>query len=42
MTLLPGDLIATVTPPGIEPMQVGDNIRVVVEGIDTLTNSVAM
>ena len=40
MTLLPGDLIATGTPPGIGPMQKGDRIAVEVEGIGRLENSV--
>jgi len=41
MTLMPGDVIATGTPSGISPMTVGDRVDVVVEGIGTLTNSVA-
>jgi 2-keto-4-pentenoate hydratase/2-oxohepta-3-ene-1,7-dioic acid hydratase in catechol pathway len=38
MTLLPGDVIATGTPAGIGPMQVGDVVEVRVEGIGTLQN----
>jgi 2-keto-4-pentenoate hydratase/2-oxohepta-3-ene-1,7-dioic acid hydratase in catechol pathway len=41
MTLLPGDLIATGTPPGVGPMQKGDRIVVEVEGIGRLENTVA-
>lgn len=40
MTLLPGDVIATGTPAGIGPMQSGDTIEIVVEGIGTLINLV--
>lgn len=38
MTLLPGDLIATGTPPGVGPMQRGDTLEVEVEGIGVLKN----
>lgn len=41
MTLLPGDLIATGTPPGIGPMQAGDEIEVRISGIGSLINKVA-
>jgi 2-keto-4-pentenoate hydratase/2-oxohepta-3-ene-1,7-dioic acid hydratase in catechol pathway len=41
MTLLPGDVILTGTPAGVGPMQVGDEVEVVVEGIGALTNTVA-
>ena len=41
MTLLPGDVIATGTPAGIGPMEVGDTIEIVVEGIGTLKNEVS-
>jgi 2-keto-4-pentenoate hydratase/2-oxohepta-3-ene-1,7-dioic acid hydratase in catechol pathway len=41
MTLLPGDVILTGTPEGVGPMEVGDEVDVVVEGIGTLTNRVA-
>jgi 2-keto-4-pentenoate hydratase/2-oxohepta-3-ene-1,7-dioic acid hydratase in catechol pathway len=40
MTLLPGDVILTGTPEGVGPMEVGDEVDVVVEGIGTLTNPV--
>jgi 2-keto-4-pentenoate hydratase/2-oxohepta-3-ene-1,7-dioic acid hydratase in catechol pathway len=41
MTLLPGDVIATGTPPGIGPVAVSDRIDIVIEGIGTLSNTVA-
>jgi 2-keto-4-pentenoate hydratase/2-oxohepta-3-ene-1,7-dioic acid hydratase in catechol pathway len=41
MTLLPGDIIATGTPSGVGPMIIGDKIDVVIEGIGTLSNTVA-
>ncbi len=40
MTLWPGDVIATGTPSGIGPMQVGDVVEVIIEGIGTLKNRV--
>ena len=40
MTLEPGDLIATGTPAGVGPLQPGDTVEVIVEGVGTLTNSV--
>ncbi|MBI3621651.1 MAG: fumarylacetoacetate hydrolase family protein, partial [Nitrospirae bacterium] len=40
MTLLPGDVITTGTPSGVGPMQRGDTIEVVIEGIGRLTNTV--
>ncbi len=40
MTLEKGDLIATGTPSGIGPMNRGDEIRIEIEGIGTLTNTV--
>ena len=40
MTLVPGDVIATGTPAGVGPMQAGDVIEVIVEGIGTLKNTV--
>ena len=33
MTLLPGDVIATGTPPGIGPMSPGDRVEVAITGI---------
>ena len=40
MTLLPGDVVTTGTPAGIGPMQKGDEVAVVVEGIGTLVNRI--
>jgi 2-keto-4-pentenoate hydratase/2-oxohepta-3-ene-1,7-dioic acid hydratase in catechol pathway len=40
MTLEPGDLIATGTPPGVGPMSPGDMIEVEVTGIGALQNTV--
>jgi 2-keto-4-pentenoate hydratase/2-oxohepta-3-ene-1,7-dioic acid hydratase in catechol pathway len=40
MTLLPGDIISTGTPPGIGPLVAGDVVEVEVEGIGVLRNPV--
>ncbi len=40
MTLLPGDIISTGTPPGVGKMRPGDVIEVSIEGIGTLRNKV--
>jgi len=40
MTLLPGDVIITGTPPGIGPMERGDVVRVEIEGLGVLENVV--
>ena len=40
MTLLPGDVIATGTPPGIGPMAKGDKVTVKIEKIGILENTV--
>ena len=40
MTLLPGDVVLTGTPQGIGPMKIGDRVRVEIEGIGHLENSV--
>ena len=40
MTLLPGDVVLTGTPQGIGPMQVGDRVRIEIEGIGHLENTV--
>ena len=40
MTLLPGDVIPTGTPAGVAPMQPGDRVEVLVEGIGVLGNPV--
>jgi 2-keto-4-pentenoate hydratase/2-oxohepta-3-ene-1,7-dioic acid hydratase in catechol pathway len=41
MTLFPGDLIPSGTPSGVGPLVAGDVVEVSVEGVGTLTNSVA-
>jgi 2-keto-4-pentenoate hydratase/2-oxohepta-3-ene-1,7-dioic acid hydratase in catechol pathway len=41
MTLLPGDVIATGTPPGVGPLTDGDVVEVTIDGIGTLRNPVA-
>jgi len=38
MTLLPGDVVATGTPPGVGPLKGGDRVEVEIEGIGTLIN----
>ena len=38
ITLYPGDIISTGTPPGVEPMQKGDKIKISIDNIGTLTN----
>jgi 2-keto-4-pentenoate hydratase/2-oxohepta-3-ene-1,7-dioic acid hydratase in catechol pathway len=40
MTLEPGDLIATGTPSGVGPLQPGSRVRVEIEGVGALENSV--
>lgn len=40
MTLLPGDVILTGTPSGVGPIQIGDRVRVEIEGIGFLENTV--
>ncbi len=40
MTLLPGDIISTGTPPGVGPMRPGDKVEVEIEGIGKLCNQV--
>jgi 2-keto-4-pentenoate hydratase/2-oxohepta-3-ene-1,7-dioic acid hydratase in catechol pathway len=40
MTLLPGDVILTGTPQGVGAMKIGDRIRVEIEGIGHLENTV--
>jgi 2-keto-4-pentenoate hydratase/2-oxohepta-3-ene-1,7-dioic acid hydratase in catechol pathway len=42
MTLLPGDVILTGTPQGIGSMQVGDRVRIEIEGIGRLESTVAV
>jgi len=41
MTLEPGDVISTGTPPGIGPLEPGDVVTVKVEGVGELSNPVA-
>jgi len=41
MTLLPGDLVTTGTPPGVGPLAAGDAVEVEIAGIGTLRHSVA-
>ncbi len=38
MTLLPGDVISTGTPPGVGPLKSGDRVEVEIETIGTLIN----
>jgi 2-keto-4-pentenoate hydratase/2-oxohepta-3-ene-1,7-dioic acid hydratase in catechol pathway len=40
MTLEPGDLIATGTPPGVGPLAPGCTVRVEIDGIGVLENPV--
>lgn len=40
MTLLPGDVVLTGTPAGIGPLTIGDRIRIEIEGIGSLENTV--
>jgi len=41
MTLNPGDIISTGTPPGVGPMKIGDTIDIVIDGIGCLSNTVS-
>jgi 2-keto-4-pentenoate hydratase/2-oxohepta-3-ene-1,7-dioic acid hydratase in catechol pathway len=41
MTLEPGDIISTGTPPGVGPLNAGDVVTVKVEGVGDLSNPVA-
>ena len=36
MTMLPGDVIATGTPPGVGPLSPGDEVEVEIESLGTL------
>jgi len=38
MTLLPGDVVITGTPPGVGPLNDGDRVEIEIEGIGTLIN----
>jgi 2-keto-4-pentenoate hydratase/2-oxohepta-3-ene-1,7-dioic acid hydratase in catechol pathway len=42
MTLLPGDIIATGTPPGVGKMAPGDEVEVRLSGIGSLINRVKL
>jgi 2-keto-4-pentenoate hydratase/2-oxohepta-3-ene-1,7-dioic acid hydratase in catechol pathway len=42
MTLEPGDLIATGTPAGVGPLQPGSQVRVEIEGVGVLENTVIL
>ncbi|PMB42615.1 5-oxo-1,2,5-tricarboxylic-3-penten acid decarboxylase [Fischerella thermalis CCMEE 5205] len=42
MTLLPGDIVLTGTPVGVGPLNIGDRVRVEIEGIGRLENTVAV
>lgn len=41
MTMLPGDVILTGTPRGVGPLNLGDQVRIEIEGIGMLENTVA-
>jgi 2-keto-4-pentenoate hydratase/2-oxohepta-3-ene-1,7-dioic acid hydratase in catechol pathway len=41
MTLEPGDVVMTGTPPGVGPLSAGQTVTVVVEGVGSLSNPVA-
>lgn len=40
MTLMPGDVVLTGTPPGVSPIRVGDVVQVSIEGVGVLSNPV--
>ena len=40
MTLLPGDVVLTVTPEGVSKVSQGDEIRIEIDTIGTLTNNI--
>ncbi|MEO1619564.1 MAG: fumarylacetoacetate hydrolase family protein [Cyanobacteria bacterium J06632_3] len=40
ITLLPGDVVLTGTPEGVGPVEVGDRIRIEIEGIGCLENTI--
>lgn len=40
MTLLPGDVVLTGTPEGVGPLEIGDQVRIEIEGIGSLVNEV--
>ena len=41
MTLLPGDVVLTGTPSGVGPIRAGQHVDITIEGLGTLTNTVA-
>ena len=41
MTLLPGDVLTTGTPPGVGPLAAGDILEIEIEGVGILRNPVA-
>ncbi len=40
MTLFPGDVVLTGTPPGVGPVKIGDLVEVSIDGIGSLTNKI--
>lgn len=40
MTLMPGDVVLTGTPPGIGPLSPGDSVEISIQGVGTLSNPV--
>lgn len=42
MTLLPGDVVLTGTPAGVGRLRIGDRVRIEIEGIGSLENSVSI
>jgi 2-keto-4-pentenoate hydratase/2-oxohepta-3-ene-1,7-dioic acid hydratase in catechol pathway len=40
ITLLPGDVVLTGTPPGVGPLEAGDTVEIGIEGIGVLENPV--
>ena len=41
MTLLPGDVVLTGTPSGVGPIRPGQRVECTIEGLGTLSNTVA-
>ena len=41
ITLLPGDIVLTGTPPGVGPLEPGDSVEIEIEGIGVLENPVS-
>jgi 2-keto-4-pentenoate hydratase/2-oxohepta-3-ene-1,7-dioic acid hydratase in catechol pathway len=40
MTLVPGDVVTTGTPPGVGPLESGDTVEIIVDGVGILMNKV--